>query len=111
MTTCEMPEYRRGSAFALDVVLTNDAGAAITTDAADLAAQIYDKPDGTMLVELTVANTATVGTYLLSADLDAEDVDEWPSTVFTNIFNTATGIDSTTIAIKITGQLSREIAP
>lgn len=109
MTCTPIPEYRRGDVFDLLVPLTDNAGAAITTAATDLVAQIYDLPGGTMLQELTVAATATVGTYSLSATLDPEIIDTWPSTVFTNIFNTADEISSTVIAIKILGQLSREI--
>lgn len=109
MTCQEIPEYRRGSAFSLDVNLENDDKSAVTTDAADLVAQLYDKPDGEMLAVLTVEDTETVGKYTLSATLDPAEVDTWPETVYTNVFNKVTEIDSTVITVKITGQLSRNI--
>jgi len=111
ITTAAIPEYRRGSVFDLFVPLVGNTGEPITTAIEDLAAQIYDAPGGNMLQELTIATTATVGTYLLSATLDPEAVALWPNLVYTNIFNITDKVDSTVIAIKILGQLSREIPP
>lgn len=106
--SCDIPIYRRGDAFSLTVSLTDDAGAALDFDPADLAAQIYDKPDGTKLAELAIAAGATVGDYVLSATVDASS---WPDQVVTNIFDTSDSSSSESVWIKVVGQLSREIVP
>ena len=107
-SNCSMPIFRRGDAFSLTVSLTDGAGAALDLDPIDLAAQVYDKPDGTKLADLTVTAGATTGDYILTASVDAS---EWPDQVVTNIFDTSDSSSSESIWIKVVGQLSRETEP
>jgi hypothetical protein len=106
MTTRETPIYRRGSKFKLTINLTDNNGAALDLDPADLVSQVYDKPDGTMLAELTVAAGSKVGEYVLSGTVDAT---EWPDEVVLNVFDVSDETDSTAAWVKVIGQLSRPI--
>lgn len=100
-------EIRRGDAFSVTVSLTDDAGAPLALDPADLVAQLYDQ-GGNMLEELTVAAGAESGDYVLST---AADTTEWPDVLSTNLFDTNDKASSTEIMVYAVKQLSREIAP
>lgn len=113
MSDCEMPEYRRGDAFAFIVSLVDDSDPPqpLDLDPDDLWAQVYDKPDGEELAALDITITDAdseplpVGDYRLSATVDAS---LWPKKVFTNIFDASDKSSSDGIWISVTGQGSRK---
>lgn len=98
---------RRGDAFSLTVELTDDAGAALAIDPANLVAQIYDM-SGNMVEELTIAAGSESGEYVLSTTADTSD---WPEVLTTNIYDVNDKASSTEITICTVKQISREIVP
>lgn len=98
---------RRGDAFSLTVELTDDAGAALAIDPANLVAQIYDMA-GNMVEELTIVAGSESGEYVLSTTADTSD---WPEVLTTNIYDINDKASSTEITICTVKQISREIVP
>lgn len=100
-------EFRRGDAFSITVSLTDNAGAALTIDVADLVAQLYDQ-GGNLVEELTVAAGVAAGDYVLSTTADTA---EWPDVLSANLFDTDDKASSTEILIFTVKQLSRVVTP
>jgi len=98
---------RRGDAFSLTVELSDDAGAALAIDPANLVAQIYDM-SGNMVEELTIAAGSESGEYVLSTTADTSN---WPEVLTTNIYDINDKASSTEITICTVKQISREIVP
>ena len=108
MTDCTTPKYRRGDAFRLEITLNDDDDNLLDLDPDDLVAQVYDKPDGTKLADLTVTAGATVGTYILEGT--GFDASEWPPEAVLNVFDKSDSTSSDEAWVKIVGQISRDDA-
>lgn len=98
--------FKRGSTFEAELELVTEDCLPVDIRAEHMSAQINDK-DGNLIAELTITETATPGTYILST---LEETDEWPlETIYTDVRAVLDGKIrySNTLAIKVIKQETR----
>lgn len=75
-----MLEIKRGDTFAFYANMTDETGAALVTDVANISSQVRDTAYQ-IIADLTVATTATPGRYLFTAP----STDNWPTEVWDKV--------------------------